>query len=405
MNKEESPNFEQYTLEELHQALLEIDHQAYPERVEKIQQCIAAKSAPVEISQEQQLHTPEPKQYRKCQVNFLGNGKEYFSIWIVNLLLTIVTLGIYSAWATVRNNRYFYSNTEIDGHRFSYLAQPKQILIGRIIGVLLFAIFYAASVISPFAAVITSILIFCFVPVLVCMAMRFRMRMTAYRNVRFNFTKNYGRAYVVFLLYPILALFTFYLAYPWALKKIDEFLYSHITYGNKQMKPNLQTAEYYVASIVAGIAGMIIAFIGGFLMIGTVTLASESSSSGNTEVLVMIVTFLLYAFVFVVSGSIYQAFIRNHVYNSTQLEDVANFNSDVKIGSLIMLRLTNLLMLICTLGFAMPWVKVRTLTFFANATQVNIEEGAESVISDDSQSDSAIADEVSNIFDVDIAIG
>ena len=35
-------------------------------------------------------------------VRFVGTGSEYFRIWIVNLLLTIVTLGIYSAWAKVR---------------------------------------------------------------------------------------------------------------------------------------------------------------------------------------------------------------------------------------------------------------------------------------------------------------
>ena len=41
-------------------------------------------------------------------VKFHGKAGEFFSIWIVNLLLTIVTRGSYSAWAKVRTNRYFY---------------------------------------------------------------------------------------------------------------------------------------------------------------------------------------------------------------------------------------------------------------------------------------------------------
>ena len=53
---------------------------------------------------------------------FRGNGGEYFRIWIVNLLLTIVTLGIYSAWAKVRRLRYFYGNTYLDGHPFEFQA-------------------------------------------------------------------------------------------------------------------------------------------------------------------------------------------------------------------------------------------------------------------------------------------
>ena len=59
---------------------------------------------------------------------FRGDGMEYFKIWIVNILLTIITLGIYSAWATVRNNRYFYSNLYLDNDNFRYLAEPLAIL-------------------------------------------------------------------------------------------------------------------------------------------------------------------------------------------------------------------------------------------------------------------------------------
>ncbi|MEX1058239.1 MAG: DUF898 family protein, partial [Natronospirillum sp.] len=44
-------------------------------------------------------------------VAFNGRGGEYFGIWIVNIALTVLTLGIYSAWAKVRNKRYFYGNT------------------------------------------------------------------------------------------------------------------------------------------------------------------------------------------------------------------------------------------------------------------------------------------------------
>ena len=46
---------------------------------------------------------------------FHGNGADYFRIWIVNLLFSILTLGIYSAWAKVRTKKYFYGNTELAG--------------------------------------------------------------------------------------------------------------------------------------------------------------------------------------------------------------------------------------------------------------------------------------------------
>ncbi len=39
--------------------------------------------------------TPAEPAYRAA---FRGSASEYFGIWIVNVLLTIVTIGIYSAW-------------------------------------------------------------------------------------------------------------------------------------------------------------------------------------------------------------------------------------------------------------------------------------------------------------------
>jgi uncharacterized membrane protein YjgN (DUF898 family) len=67
------------------------------------------------------------------QVEFKGNAKEYFGIWIVNVLLSIITLGIYGAWAKVRDKKYFYGSTYIDAQNFSYHARGLQIFIGRLI--------------------------------------------------------------------------------------------------------------------------------------------------------------------------------------------------------------------------------------------------------------------------------
>ncbi len=71
---------------------------------------------------------------------FKGNTAEYFGIWIVNLLLSIVTLGIYSAWAKVRRKKYFYHNTLIENVGFDYHAKPISILKGRLIAFAFFMV-------------------------------------------------------------------------------------------------------------------------------------------------------------------------------------------------------------------------------------------------------------------------
>jgi uncharacterized membrane protein YjgN (DUF898 family) len=60
-----------------------------------------------------------PRVWRET-FTFSGTRREYFGIWIVNILLTVLTLGIYSAWAKVRRMHYFYRNTRLAGASFDY---------------------------------------------------------------------------------------------------------------------------------------------------------------------------------------------------------------------------------------------------------------------------------------------
>ena len=50
---------------------------------------------------------------------FHGTGERYFLICVVNVLLTIITLGIYLPWALMKCKRYLYANMEVNGQRFS----------------------------------------------------------------------------------------------------------------------------------------------------------------------------------------------------------------------------------------------------------------------------------------------
>jgi uncharacterized membrane protein YjgN (DUF898 family) len=343
-------------------------------------------------------------QTRTVTVQFFGKTSEFFSIWIVNLLLTIVTLGVYSAWATVRNNRYFYSNTEVDGHRFAYLADPIQILKGRIIGLLLFGSYFLAVSFSPIAALVIMLVLMCLYPLLICLSIRFKMRMTAYRNVRFNFTGSYGRAVVVFILLPLMSVFTLYLALPWVMKKVDEFIYDNITFGDKKLSTDLSTGEYFMAGLGAFFIGLVLLVLAGFGLGFSITdLAAQSEEQAFSMTYALFI--LTYVAAILVCSSFYTARIRNHLFNNSVIDNVSEFGSDITVSQLIWLRVSNFVAIVITLGFAMPWVKIRTAKLYASVTTVTILAGADSVITKDSHSSSAIGEEVANAFDIDVAIG
>lgn len=121
--------------------------------------------------------TPKTNRVRQdYPFQFTGQTGEYFRIWIVNILLTIVTLGIYSAWAKVRNQRYFYGNTILDGSSFEYTAEPLRILRGRIIAVVVLIAYQGATFISPMVNIVAFVALMVALPAVIVFAMRFRMR-------------------------------------------------------------------------------------------------------------------------------------------------------------------------------------------------------------------------------------
>ena len=125
-------------------------------------------------------------------LRFTGKASEYFRIWIVNICLSVVTLGIYSAWAKVRRKRYFYGNTLLEDAAFEYLADPKAILKGRIVVVAAFAVYSLAGQINPLAGLAMALVVLGALPWLIVRASRFNAVNSAHRNVRFDFRAGYG---------------------------------------------------------------------------------------------------------------------------------------------------------------------------------------------------------------------
>lgn len=339
--------------------------------------------------------------------NFSGKTGEYWQIWIVNVLLTIVTLGIYSAWAKVRNERYFYGNTELDGHCFSYLATPIQILKGRIIAVILFGGYYLLSSFSPVAGLVLMLILLFTFPFLICASLRFNLRMSSYRNVRFDFKGQYGEALLNFLILPVASLFTLYLLLPWVLKRIDNFLISNSYYGDRQFKPELETGQYYLASFLTVVAMIVAVMAFAFLlgMAGVTMPTSEALEQGSASLSMLPYVFLvIYFLVFTVVSAVYTVMIRNHMFKQTELDEVAKFDSSFSIGSLAWLNLSNLAIVIFSLGFALPWAKIRKARYVVGRTEVQLNENKENVIDNIAEQGNALGEEVANIFDVDVAL-
>jgi uncharacterized membrane protein YjgN (DUF898 family) len=192
----------------------------------------------------QQKHTP---------IVFQGKTSEYFGIWIVNLLLTIVTLGIYSAWAKVRRKKYFYNNTLIDNVGFDYHAKPISILKGRAIA---FALFLVATV-HPILQSLVFLLVFLFLPWLIVRGSLFNARNTSHRGLRFDFTGTVSKAVRVFIGLPLLTFFTLGLIVPYAAHEKNQFLMNNHRFGLSQFDMSRVVKGFYKVYAIVFIVPLI----------------------------------------------------------------------------------------------------------------------------------------------------
>lgn len=166
---------------------------------------------------------------RTERFKFHGMGGEYFGILFVNALLVMLTLGIYSPWAKVRDLQYLYGNTELAGGSFQFTADPRRMLVSRLIAVALFILYVALDNIATDEALIAyglmTVAFLVVAPVITVFVMSFRLRFSAWRGVNFRFNKDFRGGYRVYLA-PMGLLLAVFLALqvPLNSKAVEEFL-------------------------------------------------------------------------------------------------------------------------------------------------------------------------------------
>ena len=327
------------------------------------------------------------------KVQFKGDAGEYFRIWIVNLFLSIITLGIYTAWAKVINTKYLYQNLSIEGHKFDYIADPFRILKGRLVAIFLLILVSILSTYFPSLYLISIIILLLLTPWIINRSLSFQMRMTTYRNVSFDFKGDYGNSFWYFLFLPFLSIFTLYLALPAVLRRSNEYQISKTKYGNKYFISTLSSSEYYVAAL-SSFAGLFLVGV----VFGILYMLTQASSP--------ILNFLVILFGYISAGaltsSIWGVIIRNHTFNNSRLLDVATFDSSMDIKSYAYIVFTNILVLIFSLGLATPWVTIRNTKYLSSTLEVATEPGIDLIIDDIAKNTSAVIDEVAGAFDIEI---
>lgn len=330
--------------------------------------------------------------HRSIQVEFNGQPFEYFKIWIVNVFLSIITLGIYSAWAKVRNNQYFYGNTIIDGSSFIYTAKPLSILKGRLIAVGILGIYSIINQVSPMAGFALALAFMPVIPWLITRSLAFNARNSMYRNIRFNFKGGYGEAIGVFLLWPLLIIFTAGLIFPYILYKQYRFIINNGAFGTTKFDYHAKPKDIYRIFLI--IFGSLFAL--GLLGFSFFSILDEKNvvMIGGIGGLVMLPVYL---FIF----GYFKANIANLNFNSTTIKG-HYFSSSMQSKTIAWIYFTNTAAIALSLGLMIPWAKIRMARYRAECLKLESCDSLDNFIAAEQKNVSALGDQMSEIFDVEI---
>jgi len=345
-------------------------------------------------------HAPADRALRALDIRFTGSGSEYFRIWAVNLLLILLSCGLYLPFAKIRRIRYFYANTLIDGEALAFHGDVWKMFRGFVLLAVLMLVYTFAGQLSSVAALLAFVLAGAAWPALWRASMQFRLGNTSWRGLRMGFEGSVTGAYLAHLpvyipmvaltaLVPdgkgpsgdpgingqfwfVVSLAVFGLMAPWSSALIKRYQHRGYRFAGERSGIVLRSRSVYFIGfkvLMLGVAALIIAMAAAVPLSGL--LAWLLSGSTGTKVWMsyhgIVSTGLIYLFG---AGGLlpyYVSRIQNLVWGNTRSASL-HFRSE--LHGLTRLTLTNWVLIVLTLGLYRPFAVIATARLRMEAVSI-----------------------------------
>ena len=376
---------------------------------------------------------------------FRGQTTEYFKIWIVNLLLSIITLTIFSAWAKVRSRRYFYGNTFLNGENFEYHAEPLSILFARIIVylIVLGGAFWAGE--DALDKAFHSSLLFLLLPLALARGFSFNARNSSHRGVRFSFQRAYGKIYLIYLPLIILVLLLNYFSlvlnelgdkigqwvmesdnlmrllggfflfllvllviFPFFSRAIHGYKANHHAWGRLSLgftPPPIR--KYMIAYWLIPLFWFFISFIN-VMIVTALLLFYNDIAQESTGFITGLTAFIFFIMALVFSWLHSRAVLFHLFWNGVQTKEGCKMQCRFSaLAFTVKILLVNLMANLLSLGLLYPWTKIRKSRYLAQHMSVIAPAGfLDSVVTARKEQESALGEEFDAVqgFDFDVGL-
>lgn len=321
---------------------------------------------------------PEEQQ-KNYTLKFFGTGKEYFSILIVNWLLTVITLGFYYPWARARKIQYMYGASALNDDRFAFHGTGKEMFRGFVKVIL----FYIVLIVVLYSALFLSnngenmtiywtgfilfyLLFFAVLPLMLHGAYRYRMSRTSWRGIRFGYRGNKKELYGNFFKWLGLSIITFGLYSSWFEMNLRKYLIGNVRSGDAKFSYEGNGTDYLILNL--------------------------------KDYFLTIFTLGIYFFWW--QKDIYNYYIDN----ISIIKDDAKIqlNSTVTGGGILKLTLVNLIITILTLGLGYAWVEVRTKKYYTENIMLSGDIDLDSLQQTEDIYTDATGEDAIDFFDIDM---
>ena len=286
----------------------------------------------------QPLNVPElGEEHNPLRLSFHGNGSSLFGIFVINVLLTLLTLGVYYFWGKAKIRRYMHSQTELHNSRFANHTTGGELCIGWIKAVLLILAITLISEAPSFfwenwthewitLLAFYGLLFLLFLPLAIVGSLRFRLSRTSYQGIRFSFRGNVKTFFKIYYIGFLKTIFTLGLYYPYFETKLRQFMTEESRFGT-----------------------------GRFGFTGT----------GRDLFWPFALALLLTPFTLGLCWGWYSARKTRYYWSRTTFEGIP-LHSTVVASRLLALKIGNFILLVISLGLAWPWVAVRNSKFWCD---------------------------------------
>lgn len=309
----------------------------------------------------------------------------FLGLSLKNGLLNLITLTLYRFWGKTEVRQRVWKGVRLNDEAFEYTGRGVELFIGFILalvvlGLPFLAIVFAVQFVGEWVVIVAYIPMYVFFGWLwgfgTYTAFRYMASRTTWRGVRFQLkgsAANYG---LYFIFAGFLSGITMGWFWPTAERALAEKIWDEVRFGDRRLRFRMGRAqnEGVYGPFAIGWVGSLVGYFVLIFVFMAVAMTSgmfEQTGSGappETGVAFILITYavlLLLAPFALLLWSPYHAAMMRSVAAGVSV-DGATFRLNVKALPLWWLTVTNLFMLLITLGFLMPWVQARTARFLVS---------------------------------------